>query len=147
MEPAPVAFAHFRPALALARDLKREDAHLAWDRKAVGEPLLIHINPNRNLPDAPLQASLFIGFALGGTVGLETTRGLALWDHPAPGLPRGDQHHPKLPLVIEPKGQGTDLLARLAPFLVGLWIADRRRKINSASLRRLDAGHQVLRTV
>src|SRR3954468_23007673 len=141
-EPAPVVLAHFGPPLALARDSKRENAHLARDRNATGEPLLVRIGPNRDPLDVPLKASLFVGLALGGTVGLEAAHGPAFWDHPASALARGDQHHPELPFV-KPEGQGTNLLAWLAPRFVRLWIGYWCRPINSDRFRHSSSGHQV----
>src|SRR5215218_7281017 len=63
-------------------------------------------------------------------------------NNPAPGPARGDQHHPELPFV-KPEGQGTNLLAWLAPRFVRLWIGYWCRPINSDRFRHFSSGHQV----
>src|SRR3954454_12718649 len=126
-KPALVALSHLGPALALPDDLKRKHADLARDHGAVGEPLLVCVDSHRGLPDASLKAGLFVGFPLGRAVRLETAHGPAFRNHPAAALARGDQHDTEPPLVVEPKGQGADLLARLSPGFSGFRIAWRRR--------------------
>ena len=64
---------------------KWEHADLTRDGEAGSEPLLVRIDPDRDLPDLPLKASLFVSFTLGGTVGLEAAHGPALGNHPSAG--------------------------------------------------------------
>jgi hypothetical protein len=111
-EPAALALGLFLPGDELVIDREREHIDVDHQRGAVAALLAIAIGAERHRADQAADAGLFLRLDRGGGVLRHAGLGIALGDHPAPALARGDQQHAHRRIdraAFRTVGQGGDL--------------------------------------